>query len=187
VKQDEDNCDLDGLFSPEKGDCNIGVVHSDISGDGVYGSCVIDVDGGCVEIVDEAILIMKNDEISNKLLNTVQTLTPRGKHILLKYKLADFKDGLGSRTIFSGQGHEEIKLIARGGFTVEPPSKRKDGVYKFVNKDFDKIAKLTKEELDYVIGCIGSSVNKQQKMDEEPSWVNNERCQKLMNKRRQCW
>ncbi len=173
IKQTDDNFDLDWLFSPERGDCNIGVVHGEISGDGEYGSCAIDVDGDCVEVVEEAILTMQNDDVSNKLLNTVQTKTPHGKHWLLQYRLRDYKKGLNGYTIFRDENgsHREVKVIARGGFTVEPPSKGKDGAYTFVNNDFDQIAKLTKDELDYVTMKIGNCFKKQDELNELSSWV----------------
>lgn len=175
-KQDKDRFSLENYFTHDregKYPYNIGLIQGDISGDEEYGRFGIDADGKYVEIVEEAILALNNDELAEKIRNTPQTKTPDGYHWLLAYRKKDYGlQVLKSSDIHKGEKdkHEEIKLIADRKYMIEAPSTRKDGSYVAVKNDFDKIAKLTKEEVDKFIDTILLVIQEQQP-EKEPTWA----------------
>lgn len=177
-KQTERNFDLVEYFSHDrngKKPWNIALIQGDVSGDDQYGRCAIDADGRGREIVEEALLALDDDELVDRIRATPQTQTQDGYHWLLAYRKRDYKEPLESVDIWKGKGkHEEIKLIANGMYLVEAPSIGENGPYVAIKDDFDKIAKLTREELDKFLNAIKQVVREEQP-EKEPNWADEEK------------
>ena len=141
-----------------------------------YGSGVIDIDGSHgQEIYGESLLLLENqnEELAQKLRGTPQTQTPSdGVHVHFQYRKKDFKKTLKTITIYAGKNdHEEIEILANGRYVVEPPSEG----YIAIKNDFDKIARISKNEFDQVVSCIRTICGEQQpeeKVIKKTSWTN---------------
>ncbi len=136
-----------------------------------YGGMVIDIDGKeCIDIVEETLLTMRNEELSTRIRVSPQAITPSdGRHLYLRFKLKDYSndDLLKSTKLLSGKNHTEIKLIANGGYSIGVPSLGKTGNYRWEagRDDFNKIANLTRQELEYFTDCISEVVRRRTKTE----------------------
>lgn len=188
------NLDLAGVIGIEEADkekigsLNIGIIHGNVSMklvDSVdtngrtckrkTGSVVFECDGEGADLFMEAILI---SPLRYRLLNTPSVRTPSGGlHVYARYYIEKHmreEIKLQSQDFYQGEGHNEIKLLATGKYTIAPPSSG----YIFEKSDFENIAILTLNEIRELADLIKRI---DRRATSGPLWTDLEQAQEINN------
>lgn len=141
-------------------------------------SVAFECDGEGVDIFWEAVLT--SGDLRHKLMKTPRVRSPHGGlHWLCRvFKERNKKTGeeikLPSQDLYQGKGHNEIKLLSNGKYTLAPPSAN----YTFETCDFSKTAILTMEEITRLANLI-------KRIDRRATsgslWIDTENYQDLTN------
>lgn len=201
TKQKED--DFKKILESIGNEDNIGIIHGGVSQwlkveiddldrekERPTGSFVIECDGEGANLFWEMVLMMSNQNFRRKLLNTMRVRTPSGGiHWYCRYykeyskqtgEEIKISNKITNMKLYSGEGHNEIVLLADGKYTVGPPSNIGNNKYeieKHVNSNND-MAILT-------IGEITSIANSIKRTDKRITkgqvWTDKENYQDLNN------